>query len=141
MSEQFNQLLQYYVNQDYNTLLSVAKNAINELYPVFKKYSPDGAVSLMAGLISTCVAVDGQFTELEYEFLGEVMGIYNYEELKGYIQHFYNDKAIETTKHLVDTLEGKDKTNMLTICLCVCAADESIKREETALLHKLFSQN
>ena len=139
MSQKFDELLQDYVNQDYDTLLRLAKSKIDELYPLFKRYSPDGAVELMAGLIATCVAADGTFSELEYEFLGEVMGVYNYQQLKDYIQNFYNDQAQETTKNLVDTLQGKDKTNMLTICLCICAIDESIKRDETALLAKLFS--
>ena len=138
MSQKFDELLQDYVNQDYDTLLRLAKNKIDELYPVFKRHAPDGAVSLMAGLISTCVAVDGTFSELEYEFLGEILGVYDYRQLKDYIQNFYNEEAQETTKELVDTLQGKDKTNMLTICLCVCAVDETIKREETALLRKLF---
>lgn len=137
----FNDLLQQYVNADFDKLANIAKDCISKLYPFFEKRCEDeeAPTNLILGTIATCVASDGKFTELEYEFLAEICGMYNYQTLKNYVSNFCSIKAVTTTKQLIDTLDGINKQRLLTVCLCVCAVDEHIVHEETELLDLLFN--
>lgn len=141
MTFDFEELLQNYVNADFDTLASIAKDCIDELYPVFEQScdSKDAPALLILGTIATCIASDGKFTELEYEFLAEISGKYNYQDLKNFVSEFRSLKSVNATKRIIDSLDGEDKQRLLTVCLCVCAVDETIKREETELLDLLFN--
>ena len=62
----FNDIMQKYVNTDYETLVDLAKEAVRRLMPVCRQVDPqhDGFYMLTA-LVLSAVGADGTLTALE----------------------------------------------------------------------------
>lgn len=133
-----NDVLQDFVNEDYNTLLGMARAAIADILPVFNELAPegDGASGLIA-LFATSLAVDGKLTEKEYQFVCDLLGERSYDDVKGLVAAHYNAKTIDLVDKLVDEFPIEMKSKLLTFCCCFLAVDETISREEVAFVTKL----
>ena len=136
----FEQLMQNFVNAPYSVLLSVANQSVNTLMPVFAKVAPDGnGASVLLPFLCVVVAVDGQFSELEYKFVKDVTGIdQDYEDFKKFVQKFYTKEWMETINNMVDTCPADIKNALLSFALSLAAVDETISRVETSFIAKLI---
>lgn len=130
-------ILQKYVNADYDTLVEIAQKALTELLPACKEVDPDNDGFLMAsGIILAALASDGVLTAIEKKFVCDVLGI-----SEGIFKKFldlYNDGLSELVDKFADTLEGDVKANTLTLVAAVAACDEKITLEESAFIRKIL---
>ena len=133
----FEELLQHYVNLDYQDLVLTAKKAMNNLLPECAKVDKDneGYVLLMS-IILTAIGADGTLTALERSFLRDVMGLDD-EGVSKFIQ-LYDSRMVEVVDNFADKISQDIKINVMTLCLCVVSVDEKISREETAFIRKLL---
>ena len=102
--EKFNALMQEYVDKSYEELFEIASKSLEISMEVFNKIAKDGnGAPYVVLFISTTLAMDGKFTELEYKFLNELLGgNVNYENAKANVQSHYSDECwiISRSSHL-----------------------------------------
>ncbi len=136
----YEQLMQKYVNAPYSLLLSIAVDSINHVMPIFDQIADDGnGASVVLPFICTALAVDGKFSDLEYQFVKDVTGLtYSYDEFKTVVQNFYSDKWVAATDKLVDACPDEIKQYLISFCLAFVAVDEKISREENAFIYRLI---
>lgn len=137
----YTDLLQEYVNKPYDELLQIASSALATVMPAFDAAADDGnGAKFVVPFMSTMMAVDGKFSELEYNFLNDLLGGgVNYESAKANVAAHYNADALEWVDNLIDSIGEKGKTILLMLVLCFAAVDETISREENAYIAKLMS--
>ena len=131
-------ILQDFVNEEYDNLLGMAKQAIADILPVFNDLAKDGdgATGLIA-LFATSLAVDGKLSELEYKFVCDLLGDKSFDEVKALVAAHYNAETFDLVDKLVDEFPVDMKSKLLTFCCCFLAVDEKISREEVAFVTKL----
>lgn len=137
MAKSFNDILQDMVNKDYKEIVSFAKMSIVDVLPACKAVDNehDGLFMLMSMLL-TGIGADGKLTNLERDFLIDVTGLNN-SQISDFIK-LYDSRMVELTDKFVDSLTSKEKAAAMMLIICICAVDEHIKREETAIIRRLF---
>ena len=134
----FNELMQKYVNTDYEVLVDLAKEAVRRLMPYCQKVDPDHKGNYMlASLILSAIGADGVLTALESKMLSDVMGL-NTEEIKKLIAMFDNRMA-DLADHFADNMNADTKADTLMLITVLAAVDEKISKEETAFIKKLMA--
>ena len=138
--DKYNQLLQQYVNAPYNHLLGIAAGALNRVMPVFNSVAKDGnGATFVVPFICTSLAIDGQFTELEYRFIRDLLGIdQSYDYFKTVVQNYYSIEYVNAIDGLIDSCPQELKGDLLTLCLTFVAVDERISKEENAFIARLL---
>lgn len=136
-------IMQKYVNLTYDELVAVAKEDIKASYDAIKEAcdgNKENIFNIYLGLISTTMAADGKFTELEYQFFKDCMFYEgSYEDAKEVIQISYSDEMMNLVDGAIDCIRDANvKSHLLSLCLCAMSVDEKISREETAYLYKLM---
>lgn len=136
----YEQMMKNYVNADYQTLLSVAMQSLNKFMPVFDNISEDGnGASYVFPFICVTLAVDGQFSELEYRFACDITGLeVSYDQFKGMVQQYYTEEWIVAVDNLIDKCSQDLKQEILAFCLAFAAVDEKISREENTFFAMLL---
>jgi hypothetical protein len=137
-----NQILQDMVNEDYDSLVNMAQQAISDLLPVFNEIAEDGnGNSAIIALFATALAVDGKLSDLEYKFVCDVIGgDFTYDEVKTLVQGHYSDDMIAAVDGLVDSCPSELKSKLLVLCCTFLAVDETINRDEVAFILKLIEE-
>ena len=139
-----NQILQDIVNEPYESLVGMARQAIAELRPHFIKMAggdEDKMATVFVGYIMASLAADGKFTQKEYEFVCDVMQVqYTYEEVKELVKTGLNSEILSSLDSLFDDLPQELRSKTLLLCATFMAVDETISREEVALIHKLLAK-
>lgn len=140
-SDSYNQLMQRYVNAPYEVLLAVANDSLNKVMPIFNSIADDGkGAGIVLPFICLSIAADGKFSELEYKFISELLGInQTYDYFKNAIQQYYSDRWIEAIDKLIDSCHDEIKEALISLCLAIVAVDEKISREENAFIAKLLA--
>ena len=134
----FNELMQKYVNTDYEVLVDLAKEAVRRLMPYCQKVDPDHKGNYMlASLILSAIGADGVLTTLESRMLSDVMGL-NTDEIKKLIAMFDNRMA-DLADHFADNMNADTKADTLMLITVLAAVDEKISKEETAFIKKLMA--
>lgn len=134
----FNELMQKYVNTDYQVLVDLAKEAVRRLMPYCQKVDPDhNGNYMLASLILSAIGADGVLTGLESKMLSDVMGL-NTEEIKKLISMFDNRMA-DLADHFADNMNEDTKADTLMLITVLAAVDEKISKEETAFIKKLMA--
>lgn len=141
MANTFNDLLQDFVNKSYEELVSIANGALEVIVEGLNKVSGEAnAADLILPFIATTLAVDGQYTQLEHNFLNAVIdGSLTYEEGKNCMQAYYNVEIFELVDKMIDACGQELKNAFVIFCLCFAAVDETITREEGAYIAKLLA--
>lgn len=137
----FEELMQYYVNRDYEELVDCAKHGLADIYPYLTSTAEEiegASVSkLLIAIIGACLSVDDQLTPLEVSFVKEITG--QDADFASEIASYYNN---ETARDFVDALFDncpRDKqAAFLTFCLCFLAVDERISHEEAAFVRRML---
>ncbi len=133
----FEELLQHYVNLDYEDLLATAKKAIVELLPVCKEVDKDNnGFMMLTSIMLTAIGADGVLTNLERTFLKDALGVDD-DTVSKFIK-LYDSRMVELVDQFADKISHEVKVNVLTLVLCIASVDEKISREETAILRKLL---
>ena len=71
----FNELMQKYVNSDYETLVHLAQQALVNLLPICKKVDTDNdGLFMTTSIILSAIAADGVLTGLEKKMLKDALG-------------------------------------------------------------------
>lgn len=134
----FNELMQKYVNSDYETLVHLAQQALVNLLPICKKVDTDNDGLFMAtSIILSAIAADGVLTGLEKKMLKDALG-----QDDATIQKFismYDSRMVELTDHFADNMSIDTKADVLMLVTAVAAVDEKISKEETAFIKKLMA--
>ena len=134
----FNELMQKYVNTDYEVLVDLAKEAVRRLMPYCKKVDPDhNGNYMLASLILSAIGADGVLTALESKMLSDVMGL-NTEEIKKLIAMF-DIRMADLADHFADNMNADTKADTLMLITVLAAVDEKISKEETAFIKKLMA--
>ena len=135
-----NELLQNYVNLDYEDILSIANTSLAEIMPVFNELADDGnGAKFVLPFICTSLAVDGKLSKLEYKFICDLIGDMDYDTVLSNVQEYYSDSAVEFVDNVCDACPDDLKTSLLTFCLAFLAVDETISREEVAFVKRLLA--
>ncbi len=133
----FEDLLQYYVNLDFDQLVARAKNAVEAVMPDCKRVDPENnGYFMLCSIILSAVGADGKLTPLEDRFLREVMGI-DRETTDKLIQ-LYTPDMVDIVNDFADKLSRQNKINTATLLLAFLSCDEKISPEETGLIKKVI---
>ena len=136
------EILQDFVNEPYENLVSMAKDAIAELGPIFNDMSKEGnGAQAIIAFMAVSLAVDGKLSELEYKFVCDVLGDFTYDEVKTIAAMHYSDEMVEALDDLADNCPTELKSKLVLFCCCFLAVDETISREEVAFVKKLCEAN
>lgn len=133
----FNELMQKYVNSDYEVLLDLGKQAVAHLRPVCKLVDQkhQGNYMLTAILLSA-IGADGVLTALEKKLLTEMMDLK--EQLVDSFIRMYDPSMVELTHKFCDEISDDVKADTIMLVTVIAAVDEKISREETEFIRKLF---
>lgn len=132
-----NEILQQYVNADYETLVAVAQKALVNLMPVCKQIDPDNEGVLMASsIILAAIGADGVLTAKERQFITDVIGLGN--EAIDNLLKLYNSEVTTLVDKFADTMSSDIKAETLALVTAFAACDETISREETAFIRKIM---
>ena len=134
------EILQDFVNEPYETLVSMAKSSIAELTPIFAEVADDGnGAKFVIPFFATALAVDGRLSDLEYKFVCDIFGNMTYAEVKALVEAHYSDKMIALIDGLADSCPTELKSKLLVLCSCFLAVDQTINRDEIAFIQKLMA--
>ena len=136
----FNALMQEYVDKSYDELFEIANQSLSVAMDVFNKIAKDGnGAPYVVLFISTVLAMDGKFTDLEYKFLNDLLGGgVDYNAAKANVQSHYSDEAFELADKLIDSCNTEVKSTLLTLVTCFAAVDQTITVEEARYIAKLW---
>lgn len=136
----YSEILQNYVNQSYDSLVRIAKKAYNDAWPVLNRYSKSGDSSdLIVAIFSSTIAIDGKFSELEYDFMKDVLEIsYSYSDLKSVVSQYTSPEWLKTIDTIVDSFDRTTKSNIVTLCVCIASVDTTITRAENEFIQRLL---
>ena len=133
-----NELLQDWVNKDYDELAFAAKRSLQDVMPLCLKVDPDNKGCAMAtSIILTAIGADGTLTALEKRLLCDVLGCD--EAFVQKMISLYDSRMVDLTDKFVDALDGENRAAVCVLVLAFIAVDEKISKEENALIHKLLS--
>ena len=141
VNKTFADLLQDYVNKPYEELLEIANDALAVIVEALTQVAPEeNTAEFILPFIATTLASDGRYSEMEHNFLNDVLqGDLTYEEAKNCMQAHYNPEVFEFVDQLIDSCGQDLKSALILFCLCFAAVDETITRDESAYLVKLLS--
>lgn len=133
----FNEIMQKYVNTDYEVLVDIAKEAVRRLLPCCKTVDPEhNGYYMLASILLTAIGADGTLTALEKQMLRDVMAISDEEISK--LLKMYDAKMPELVNHFADNMGNDVKADTIMLIATFASVDEKISKEETAFIRKLF---
>ncbi|MBQ6626187.1 MAG: hypothetical protein IIX27_02730 [Ruminococcus sp.] len=136
---QFRDLMQKYVNLEYNELLAIGKKALGEAYPVLKNLLPDqkdSAVYVVLTILLGAVGADGTLSAKERQFMKDLLDLDD-AAIDNFIK-LYTGKEEETVRSIVKLVDGDTKINVITIVTCIVACDETITVDELSFVESLL---
>lgn len=134
----WNETLQQLVNEDYDSLLNIARGTLNDLMPTFKELDPDNeGAAVVFYTISSAVASDGKLTALERKFICDLLGVSS--DSVSTMLNAHDAKMDELVDSMVDNFPQDESASLLLLVATVAACDETISREENAFLKRLLA--
>ena len=135
----FDELMQKYVNNDYNTLVELAKGSVVKLLPVCAKIDEEHkGFFMLTVLILAAIGADGKLSAKEGQFLKDILGLDD-EQVGKYVD-FYSGKEEDLADKFADALDQDTKFEVVNLVSCIAACDETIKPEEAKFIYKLIQQ-
>jgi len=133
----FNELMQKYVNTDYEVLVDLAKQAVERVMPACRQVDPEhNGNYMLASMILSAIGADGVLSALEKKMICEVMNL-NDSEIQKLIG-MYDKKMLDLVNHFADNMGEDLKADTIMLITTIAAVDEKIAKEETAFIRKLF---
>ena len=132
------QILQDFVNEPYEHLVDMARQAFADIKSTFEEAAPGVDTSqLIVSLFATSLAVDGKLTELEVKFVTDLFNGVTYDDVKQLVEAHHSAEMVAFIDEFVDGCPIEIKSKLLTLCCCFLAVDETISRDEIAFIYKL----
>ncbi len=132
--------LQEIVNMDYDMLLGMAKKAVTNLKPAVCKADPNQKGGYMtACVVLTAMMADGKVSPPERQLLKDLLQL-NDQKAGAFIQLYRNEMAVWTQRFL-NQVSSDEKADTMILITCIAAVDETISKEETALIRKLVKES
>ena len=133
----FEEMLQTYVNTDYEVLVSIAAQAAEDLLPVCALLdSENKGVMLLSCIVLSAVGADGQLTDAEYRFLSDVLKL-DTDLLHHYVK-MYDADMEKIVDNFADNMNVATKTDIISLICAVSACDETISRTETSFISRIL---
>ena len=132
-----NELVQNYINTDYEMLVALAREAVHRLSPHCRTVDPDHDGNFMlASLILSAIGADRMLSPLESKILGDILGLDDagIQELI----NMYNEQMEYLVNHFADNMGETIKADVITLIAALAAADQEVSIEESAFLLKLL---
>jgi hypothetical protein len=134
------EILQDYVNKDYQELVSLAAQSFDVLYPAFvEAFGKDDATLMVASFMASSLSADGSLSQRETQFICDLLGAD-----ASFAQNLYNldgqGQASDLADKIFDSVPEQFKSHLLNLCLCFLACDETISRTEVAFIVRLLEQ-
>lgn len=134
----FNEMMQKLVNSDYETLVSIAQEALVGVLPACKEVDPDNdGITMATSIILSAIAADGVLSGLEQKFLADALGL-SQPAIKQLIG-LYDSRMAELVDVFADHSSPRVKAEILALVSAVAAVDEKISHQETAFIKKLMA--
>ena len=138
MTELFKDLMQRFVNEDYDTLLSFAKTSLGKVLPAFEVVDEENkGMFMVTSIILSAIGADGSLTAIERRFLKDLLGID--DEAVSKMITMYDSSMAELTDSFEDNMPSEIKTDTLMLVTAIAACDEKISSEESAFIRKLMA--
>ncbi len=133
----FTEILQAYVNMNYEDLVESARYSIANLLPVCAEFDKkSGGRIIIIGIILSAVAADGELSATERKMLREILAIGD-DEVDALIAE-YDAETAAMVDRFADSMSAEVKANVLGTVMSIAAADECITRAETAFIKRLI---
>ena len=137
MAQTFQELMQEFVNEDYDTLVEVASNAVSEILPTCKEVDQENDGFLMlTSIVITAIASDGNLTSTERRFLKDVFGFT--DDHVDTLVEMYDKEMFNLVDSFADAFTDI-KATVLVLITAIAACDETISREETAFIRDVIA--
>ena len=140
MSKTFSDILNEIEGKSYNELLELTRSAINVVSAEMQKLLPGKKPSeFIAPLMLTTLAIDGNFSQKENQFLSDLFGEpFNYAEYTHLIEAHNDANLVQALDEFIDACGGQAKSSFVILCACFAAID-GISYKETEYLVKLLA--
>ena len=118
-------------------LLKTAGKNANIALTHLKKVKAGSEHELLSAVIATALGADGQLSEGEMDFIGELFSEPK-EKLSVLTSRFESEKMRDVIDRMIDGMKTEGKRAICTLCLCILASDHRISPEENAFLLRLM---
>jgi len=136
----YQQLLQRYLEYDYDTLLERAKKDISQLNTYFGEEMKRDSFAVILLFIGTCLAADRSLTDAEIRFAGDLLGLSREHVLL--TEKFGEDEeTIDMSDEVFEMFPFEKRLELLDFCMCILAVDGSIPKDEILFITKLLEEN
>lgn len=131
-------LMQDFVNKDYNELLAFAQICKKEVLPACAQIDNENGEKFLSYILVAAVGADGSLSVGENNFFKDLMG-YTDEQVDK-LTDLYCDKLVDLVKSFFRLHKGDDISRSLyLLLLCVASCDGTISSDEIDYLEELFS--
>lgn len=135
--ESYNELVQNLVNEDYDMLLSMARNSLQTLEPLYEVH--ESGLMLLICLMLRAAAIDGTFSKKEVQFLLDLTGAEHDDLYEVASVYAANRPALDDSIDAFILACPQDiKTMMIMLVICVMACDETVTAEENCFIQECF---
>ena len=136
----FQELLQKYVNEDYEALVGLAKLSVAEILPECQKIDKDnGGVLLLMSIVHAGIGADFDVTDKEIEFISDVLNTDKTKLLSVLVSIAKQPESLGLAKKFVDASSNDIKASTVNFIATICACDETITRSEGEYILSLLA--
>lgn len=137
--DQFRDLMQQYVNLDYDALLNLARNSLVKSLPALEKVLPNqenGTVFTVTFILLGAVGADGTLSVKERQFIKDLLNLD--DDALNNIVKLYTGKEQDAVRGIVKMVDADSKIEIINLCACIVACDETITGDESAFVRSLL---
>ncbi len=137
----FQDLLQKYVNEDYSTLVGLAKASVADILPKCAEIDKDNkGMLLLMSIALSGIGADSKASPTEVKFLADVLGIDANKVVEILAIIVKNPTSLELAKKFVGISSTAIKASTINFIATLCACDETITRDEGAYILSLMAE-
>ncbi len=143
MALSFDQLLQDLVNKDDEEKIAIAVDAYKDLLPVLTALDPKtNGIFMTMLLLGVTAGADGKLTVGEARFIHALMearGVQMTDEkILAIVENANHEEAYDILRELRGRLTDDGVASLFTFIAAICSMDDTISREEIALLKAIL---
>lgn len=133
--DNFDKMLQRFVNMDYEEIFGNAKDVMMESLAILNRKLPEEqSMSALLYFIACAVAIDGTFSAMEQKFIADLFGNVDFMELLKTV----DASVTRAMDNLVDNLSTEEKSVFCLLAICILSVDEKINKDEYIYLNRLI---
>ena len=134
---EFEDMMQAYVNADYDELAELAGDAAEELIPLCERIDDEnGGFDLLAMIVLVAVYADGAVAPIEKRLMVDGLGM-DSDVAEGLLE-MYDPGMGDVVFNIADCADEDEFAALLSLITSFAAVDERITKDETALLRALM---